>query len=109
MRRISILRDIRHDRNGRTIPAALPLEGPDQVIIRRRGSNKGVSHAVLSRIQSRSLRDRLFSELAALGSVEAITVWAHQILSAKSSLTASDAHDVEKAFQAKSAPLNARK
>ena len=63
---------------------------------------KGVSHAVLSPDQSRSLRDRLLGELADLGSVEAIRVWAHQNLSAKSSLTASDAHDVEKAFQAKS-------
>jgi hypothetical protein len=43
--------------------------------------------------------------LAALGSVEAITVWAHQNLGAKSSLTASDAHDVENAFQAKSGAL----
>jgi len=32
-------------------------------------------------------------------------VWAHQNLSAKSSLTTSDAHDVEKAFQAKSGAL----
>ncbi len=68
-------------------------------------TRKGVSHAVLSPDQSRSLRDRLLGELADLGSVEAITVWAHQNLSAKSSLTASDAHDVEKAFQAKSGAL----
>ena len=68
-------------------------------------TRKGVSRAVLSPDQSRSLRDRLLGELAALGSVEAITVWAHQNLSAKSSLTTSDAHDVEKAFQAKSGAL----
>ena len=111
MRRISILRDIRRDRNGGTIPAALPPEGPDQVIIRRRRIEaaalraRRVSRAVLGPDQSRSLRDRLLSELAALGSVEAITVWAHQNLSAKSSLTTSDAHDVEKAFQAKSGAL----
>jgi hypothetical protein len=68
-------------------------------------ARKGVSRAVLGPDQSRSLRDRLLGELAALGSVEAITVWAHQNLSAKSSLTTSDAHDVEKAFQAKSGAL----
>jgi hypothetical protein len=68
-------------------------------------ARKGVSRAVLGPDQSRSLRDRLLSELAALGSDEAITVWAHQNLSAKSSLTTSDAHDVEKAFQAKSGAL----
>ena len=69
-------------------------------------TRKGLSRAVLSPDQSRSLRDRLLSELAALGSVEAITVWAQQNLSAKSSLTTSDAHDVEKAFQAKSGALD---
>jgi hypothetical protein len=66
---------------------------------------KRVSRAVLSPDQSRSLRDRLLSELAALGSVEALTVWAQQNLSAKSNLTTSDAHDVENGFQAISGAL----
>jgi len=66
---------------------------------------KGDSRAALGPDQSRSLRDRLLGELAAVESAEAITVWAHQNLSAKSSLTTSDALDVENAFQAKSGAL----
>ena len=63
--------------------------------------HKGVTRAVLNPDQSRPLRDRLLGELAALGSVEALTGWAHQNLSAKATLTTSDAVDVEEAFRAK--------
>jgi hypothetical protein len=64
----------------------------------RKGSLRAV---VVNPDQSRSLRDRLLCELAALESVEALTGWAHQNLSAKASLMTSDALDVEEAFQAK--------
>jgi hypothetical protein len=64
-------------------------------------ARKEASRAVLDPDQSRSLRDRLLGELAALESVGALTAWAHRSLSAKASLTASDAHSVEEAFQAK--------
>jgi len=50
--RISILRDIRRDRNGGTIPAALPPEGPDQVIIRRRRIEAAALRARESRVRS---------------------------------------------------------
>jgi ERF superfamily protein len=65
------------------------------------GTHKGVARAVLNPDQSRLLRDRVLSELAALGSVEALTGWAHQNLSVTATLTASDALDVEEAFRAK--------
>jgi hypothetical protein len=61
----------------------------------------------------RSNRGRLAHKVASLavpnsvlGSVEAITAWAGQNLSAKSRLTATDAHEVEKEFEAKLGALD---
>jgi hypothetical protein len=51
--------------------------------------------------KSQALRDQLLSELEALATPEAATAWAHRILSAKNSLTATDARCVEEAFQSK--------
>jgi hypothetical protein len=56
---------------------------------------------VLSADQSQDLRDRLLADLAGLSSVEAAAAWAHANISAKNSLTTSDADDVERAFQAR--------
>jgi hypothetical protein len=51
--------------------------------------------------QSQALRDRLLSELEGIATAEAAGTWAHRILSAKNSLTAADARQVEDAFQAR--------
>jgi hypothetical protein len=68
-------------RNGRVISApAKPTLDPDK---------------------SLALRDQLLSELSALATPEATTTWAHRILGAKNSLTATDARRVEDAFQSK--------
>ena len=53
--------------------------------------------------------DRLLGELAALGSDEAITVWAHQNLSAKSSLPPQMHTMWKKRFKRNRAPLSALK
>ena len=74
--------------------------------VRRNGKNfVRPTKATLEPQKSIALRDRLLEELAALGSPEAATTWAHRILGAKNSLTAADARCVESAFQAKLAAL----
>ena len=55
--------------------------------------------------QSLALKDRLLSELEAITISEAAATWAHRILSAKNSLTATDARQVEGAFEARLAVL----
>ena len=50
---------------------------------------------------SAALRDRLMTELKVIGSSDDATSWAHRILSAKNSLIAADARQVEDAFQAR--------
>jgi hypothetical protein len=55
--------------------------------------------------KSIALRDQLMAELEALTTPEAATVWAHQILAAKNSLTAADARRVEDAFVTKMATI----
>ena len=50
---------------------------------------------------SAALRDRLMTELKAIGSSDDATAWAHRILGAKNSLIADDARQVEDAFQAR--------
>jgi hypothetical protein len=47
------------------------------------------------------LRDQLMSELKDVKSVEDATIWARRILPAKNSLDATDARQIEDAFQAK--------
>jgi len=47
-----------------------------------------------------ALRDQLMAELKAITSSDDATTWAHRILSAKNSLIAADARQVEDAFQA---------
>jgi hypothetical protein len=50
---------------------------------------------------SAALRDQLMAELKAIASSDNATTWAHRILSAKNSLIAVDARQVEDAFQAR--------
>jgi hypothetical protein len=57
--------------------------------------------ATLEPDKSQALRDQLLSELEALTTSDSATAWAHRILSAKNSLTATDARCVEEAFQSK--------
>ena len=49
---------------------------------------------------SAALRDRLMTELRAIGSSDDATAWAHRILGAKNTLVVADARQVEDAFQA---------
>jgi len=55
--------------------------------------------------KSAALRDQLLSELGAVATPEAATTWAHRILGAKNSLTATDARSVEEAFQSRMTAL----
>ena len=47
------------------------------------------------------LREQLMAELASIASADDAAIWAHRRLSAKNSLTAADARQVEETFQAK--------
>ena len=70
--------------------------------VRRNGKNFVIpTKATLEPQKSIALRDRLLEELAALGSHEAATTWAHRILGAKNSLTAADARCVERRVSSK--------
>jgi len=73
-----------------------------QAPIRRNGTKLQVpTKATLKPELSVVLCDQLLSELEALSTAEAGTIWAHRILGAKNSLTESDARRVEDAFQSK--------
>jgi len=54
---------------------------------------------VLAPDQSAILRERLVGQIATINSTDGAAVWAHQNLSAKSTLTAADAQVVEERFQ----------
>jgi ERF superfamily len=54
---------------------------------------------------SRELRDQLIAKLESLSSADEAANWAHRILAAKNTLTATDAEHVEQAFQLKIAAL----
>ena len=56
---------------------------------------------ILDAETSAALRDRLMTELKAIGSSDDATSWAHRILSGKNSLINADARQVEGAFRAK--------
>jgi hypothetical protein len=75
-----------------------------------RGGSKVVSHPakpILDAEASATLRDQLVGELKEIASPDDAAVWAHRILGAKNSLTEVDARQVEDAFQAKLATLDA--
>ena len=85
--------------------------GPDQVIIRRRRIEAAALRARESRVRSLVRINRDPCEIACsaswlrLDQMKQSRCGLTRNLSAKSSLTTSDAHDVEKAFQAKSGAL----
>jgi len=58
------------------------------------------SRQMLDPQASAALRDQLVAELKNLNSAEEATNWAHRVLGAKNSLTAADAEDIERAFEA---------
>jgi hypothetical protein len=79
-------------------------EGPvsPKTPVRRNDKRYAVpAKATLEPDKSQALRDQLLSELEALTTSDSATAWAHRILSAKNSLTATDARCVEEAFQSK--------
>jgi hypothetical protein len=53
-----------------------------------------------------ALRDRLVTELMAIGSSDDVSSWAHRALGGKNSLIAADARQVEDAFRAKLASFS---
>ena len=59
------------------------------------------SKPILDPEPSAALRDQLAAELGEINSTEGAANWAHQVLGAKNSLTASDAAFIEAAFRAK--------
>lgn len=65
----------------------------------RKSSYSPVKRAVLPAQESARLRDAMLSDVAVIGGGEA-AAWANQMLAAKSTLTADDAADVERAFEA---------
>ena len=71
-----------------------------QIEGKERGSRRKVTRAPFSLPpgQSAESRDRLLNEIAGLGSADAAASWARDGISAKNSLTATDAKSVEEAF-----------
>jgi ERF superfamily len=59
------------------------------------------SAAMLEPAASVILRDRLISELSAIGSSEEAANWAHRVFGLKNTLSAADSEHVEQAFQSK--------
>jgi hypothetical protein len=79
-------------------------EGPvvPKTPVRRNGRMLSVPvKTTLQPAKSAALRDQLLTELEGLTTPEAATTWAHRILAAKNSLTATDARRVEESFQSK--------
>jgi hypothetical protein len=71
-----------------------------QIESKERGSRRKVTRAPSSLPpgQSAASRDRLLNEIAGLGSADAAASWARNGITAKNSLTATDAKSVEEAF-----------
>ena len=68
---------------------------------RRRSRHQVRPATMLPADRSSAERDRLLAELQALESSDAAAAWAHKILPVKNTLAATDAQNVEDAFQAK--------
>jgi ERF superfamily len=75
----------------------VPLRGPGNGYAR--GVLKAGSSAVLDGHQSAAVRDKLLAELGTIPSADLAASWAREALTAKNSLTATDAKLVEDAFE----------
>jgi hypothetical protein len=64
-----------------------------------RGGRKGAIPVTLDPEQSAALREKLLSELGTINSADLAATWAHEALTVKNSLTATDAKLVEDAFE----------
>jgi hypothetical protein len=67
----------------------------------RRTKAGSTSSAMLEPAASVALRDRLITELSAIGSSEEAANWAHRVIGLKNTLSAADSGHVEQAFQSK--------
>src|SRR5262249_48066932 len=72
---------------------------PRRPIGNGRGAMRAEPRSVLDADQSAALRDRLLAEIGNIASTEHAASWASAALSAKNSLTASDAKVMEDAFE----------
>lgn len=110
----AMLNPARSDELGKHVsPDQRPTSPPDAAILASfsptptaasdNGRRKQVRppRVVLSADHSLALREKLISELKAFTESDALTTWAHRILTLKNQLTTSDAQEVETAFAAK--------
>jgi hypothetical protein len=70
-----------------------------------RGRRKGEVLVTLDPERSAALREKLLNEVSSITSVDVAAAWAHEALTAKNSLTATDAKLVEDAFERRLAEL----
>jgi hypothetical protein len=82
----------------------MPLRTPGNSDGRRVGI-KGDRVVTLDPEQSAALREKLLNEVSNITSVDVAAAWAHEALTAKNSLTATDAKLVEDAFERRLAEL----
>jgi hypothetical protein len=75
------------------MPARTPGDGHS------RAGRKGEIPVILDPEQSAALREKLLTELGTITSADLAAAWAHEALTAKNSLTATDAKLVEDAFE----------
>src|SRR5262249_56655919 len=86
-------------------PPLMPRDGQPRVPPRkpgngqRRNSMHGERPAPLEPEQSAALREKLLTELGDITSADLAAIWAQEALTAKNSLTATDAKLVEDAFE----------
>jgi ERF superfamily len=81
------------------IPSRMPGNG------HARGSRKGEVPVTLNPEQSAALREKLLTEVGGITSANLAAAWAREALTAKNSLTATDAKLVEDAFERKLSEL----
>jgi hypothetical protein len=89
--------------NGRLTPSSPPRRYPRDRNTSERGT-RAIAHPSLVTLDpeaSGALRDRLAAELEGIGSSDEAATWAHRTLAAKGTLVATDAGQIEAAFQRK--------
>jgi ERF superfamily len=93
-------------KNGR-LNGRPPQSSPQRFSRDRNAGGRGISAgarpspATLDSEASAALRERLAAELEGIASIEEATTWAHRVLTAKSTLLAADAKQINEAFQLK--------